>query len=194
MIIFRYLCKELYSSLLAITLVLLIIFITNQFIHYLKDAASGQITMTAVMQIMSLQIPLLLGYLLPLGLYLSILISYGRLYVDHEMTVLSSCGMSRAQLMGMTTIIALAVMFIVAALMLWVEPMVQGYRTRILDEAITNASIQKIVPKRFQVLKNHQVLYADQVSREDQTLYHFFMAKPSLKDRQWDVTLSATAK
>lgn len=194
MIIFRYLCKELYSSILAITLVLLIIFITNQFIHYLKDAASGQITMTAVMQIMSLQIPLLLVYLLPLGLYLSILIAYGRLYVDHEMTVLSSCGMSRAQLMGMTMIIALVVMLVVAALMLWVEPIIQGYRTRILDQAVTNASIQKVVPKRFQRIESHRVFYADRLSREEETMYKVFLAKMSSKNASWDVSLSQAAK
>ena len=88
MIIFRYLCRELFSHLLAITVVLLMILITNQFVHYLKGAASGEITMTAVIQMVSLQVPLLLGYLLPLALYLSILIAYGRLHVDHEMVVL----------------------------------------------------------------------------------------------------------
>ena len=194
MIVFRYLCKELYSSILAITLVLLIIFVTNQFIHYLKNAADGQITMTAVMQVMSLQIPLLLGYLLPLGLYLSILIAYGRLYVDHEMTVLSSCGMSRAQLMGMTMLIALVVMFIVAILMLWMEPIIEGYRTHILDEAITNASIQKVVPKRFQDFSDHRVFYADSLSREKQTMYKVFLAKKSPKDNHWEVSLSQAAK
>ena len=165
MIVFRYLGKELFSNLMAITIVLLIIFITDQFIHYLNDAAKGQITMTAVMQIMSLQIPLLLGYLLPLGLYLSILIAYGRLYVDHEMTVLSSCGMSRLQLLGMTTIIAVLVTMVVAVLMLWAEPIVQGYRTHILDKAVTNASIQKVVPKRFQTFDHNSVFYVDRLSR-----------------------------
>jgi len=193
-IIFRYLCKELYSSILAITLVLLIIFITNQFIHYLKDAASGQITMTAVMQVMSLQIPLLLGYLLPLGLYLSILIAFGRLYVDHEMTVLSSCGMSRAQLMGMLLLISLVVMLVVGALMLWVEPIIQGYRTRILDQAMTNVSIQKVVPKRFQGLHDGSVFYADSLSRERQTMYKVFVAKFSRESSNWDVSLSQAAK
>jgi len=192
-IIFRYLCKELYASLLAITLVLLIIFITNQFIHYLKDAASGQITMTAVMQIMSLQIPLLLGYLLPLGLYLSILISYGRLCVDHEMTVLSSCGMSRAQLMGMTLLIAVFVMILVAVLMLWVEPIIQGYRTAILEKAITNASMQKIVPKRFQKLRSGTVLYTEKLSRERGKMYDVFLARKDDEKKQWDVIVASEA-
>lgn len=194
MIIFRYLSKELFSTLLAITLVLLIIFITNQFIHYLKDAADGHITMTAVMQIMSLQVPLLLGYLLPLGLYLSILIAYGRLCVDHEMTVLSSCGVSRAQLMGITMLVSLFVMFIVAVLMLWLEPIVEGYSSRILARALTNASIQKVVPKRFQELPNRRTIYAEHVSQEHRTMHHIFMAKIGEHDNKWDVTLAKSAR
>ncbi len=194
MIIFRYLCRELYANLLAITLVLLIIFITNQFVHYLKDAASGQITMTAVMQIMSLQIPLLLGYLLPLGLYLSILIGYGRFYVDHEMTVLSSCGVSRAQLLGMTMLIAIFVTILVAVLMLWAEPIIQGYRTRILNEAITKASMQKIVPKRFQKLRPGSVFYTEKLSREHKNMYGVFLARRrNDQENQWDITVASEA-
>jgi lipopolysaccharide export system permease protein len=193
-IVFRYLGKELFSNLMAITIVLLIIFITDQFIHYLNDAAKGQITMTAVMQIMSLQIPLLLGYLLPLGLYLSILIAYGRLYVDHEMTVLSSCGMSRLQLLGMTSVIAVLVMMVVAVLMLWAEPIVQGYRTSILDKAVTNASIQKVVPKRFQVFDHDGVFYVDRLSRQHDMMYNVLLAKPLTTKNGWDITLSQAAK
>src|SRR3990167_802916 len=100
-IIFRYFSKEVLATLLATTLILLIIFITNQFVHYLSDAADGKITTQAVMKVMSLQVPLLLGYLLPLSLFLGLLLTLGRLYVDHEMVVLSSCGVSRAQVIVM---------------------------------------------------------------------------------------------
>ncbi len=191
-VIFRYLVKELYSSLLAITLILLVIFITNQFVHYLKIAANGKITMTAVMQMMSLQIPLLLGYLLPLGLYLGILITYGRWCVDRELTVMFSCGVSRGQLMLMTMTVAMVVMVIVAILMLWVEPIIQSYRTLILDQAITRASIEKVVPKRFQDLPQQSVFYLDRISHNNKTMYQVFLAKKS--NQNWDVTLSQSAK
>jgi len=193
-IIFRYLAKELYSSLLAITLILLMLFITNQFVHYLKIAANGEITMMAVMQVMSLQIPLLLGYLLPLGLYLGILITYGRWCVDHELTVMFSCGVSRGQLMVMTMTVAIVVMIIVAILMLWVEPIIQSYRSLILDQAITRASIEKVVPKRFQNLPKQSVFYLDRISRNNNTMYQVFFAKKTSQNLNWDVTLSQSAK
>src|SRR3989339_1603867 len=101
MLIFRYISKEIYSGMLATTLVLLLIFMLNQLVHYLNQAATGEITTRALFQIMSLQVPLLLGYLLPLGLYIGIFIALGRMYADQEMTVLASCGFSSTRLLSM---------------------------------------------------------------------------------------------
>lgn len=194
MIIFRYISNELYSRLLSITLVLLIIFITNQFIHYVENAGKGMMTMTTVLQIMSLQIPLLLGYLIPLGLYLGILITYGRLYVDSEMTVLSACGMSRAQLLGITMINALVVTLIVAVIILWIEPVIQGYRTRILESSLGKVSIQKIVPRRFQVVGGNTVFYTKKLNRKTGIMQDIFLAKKEHVSDRWDVILAKTAR
>ena len=40
--------------------------------------------------------------ILPLGLFLGILLAYGRLYLDSEMTVLSATGMSDRKLIAYT--------------------------------------------------------------------------------------------
>ena len=199
MIIFRYLGREVYVALLATTIIMLVIFITNQFVHYLNDAAAGQITATAVMQVMSLQVPLLLGYLLPLGLYLGILVGFGRLYMDHEMTILSACGVSRGRILRMTMAIMLIVFVLVSILMIWVEPIVQKYRTRILDDAIASASIQKIMPANFQSIgTNGAVFYAQNVTNNKEKMNHVFFATPSAQtlpngEHKWDVTVAKSA-
>lgn len=199
MIVFRNLCRELYVNLLAITLVLLIIFITNQFVHYLKVAALGQITMLAVMKLMSLQIPLLLGYLLPLGLYLSILLVLGRWYTENEMTVLSACGVSWAKIFSMVFIFAFGVAIVVGWLLLWVEPKVQGYRTQVLNEAITRASVDKLIPSQFTPLRGAGVFYAQDVSRQAEKMYNVFWARQEKSKKpvsipSWDITVARTAR
>ncbi len=199
MIILRSIFKELYSSLLAITLVLLIIFITNQFLHYLNDAARGWITMTAVVKIMSLQVPLLLGYLLPLGLYLGILLTFGRLYIDHEMTVLSACGVSKAKLLGIVMLFAVIVMIVVAWLMLWVEPKMEQYQMTVIQNALTSASMQKVVPKRFQALPNGGVFYANKIHRAKSEMQNIFLAYKDKSAKKgvkgpWDITVAKSAQ
>ncbi len=190
MIIFRYLCKEVLATLLATTLILLIIFITNQFVHYLHDAAEGKITIQAVMMVMSLQVPIFLGYLLPLGLFLGLLLTLGRMNVDHEMVVLSACGVSRTQLVAMVMALATMLMLIVAWLMLSVEPKMQWYQGKIFTEAVTRASLSKVVPGRFQPLGKGKVFYAADVAEDHHDMENVFLAQQQKANngvRRWDV-------
>ncbi len=198
MIIFRYISKELYSSLIGIILVLLIIFMSNQFIHYLHYAAEGSITMSAVMKLMSLQIPFLLGYLIPLSFYISILLVFGRLYLDNEMTVMAACGVSPSNLLTIVLSVTTIVALVVAGLMLWLEPIMDKSRIRIFYESIAQATIEKVAPKRFQSLGSDGVFYADNISHTTQEMQDIFFAlrqKPNASGAQiWDITLAKVAQ
>lgn len=197
-IIFRYITKELYTTLFGILMVLLIIFMSNQFVHFLSNAASGHITMSAVMQLMSLQIPFLLGYLMPLGLYLSVLIVFGRLYLDHEMTVMSACGVSPNNLMMIVLSMGIVVTLIVAGLMLWLEPFLDTQRIKIFYESAAKATVEKVMPKRFQTLGADVVFYADQVERGKLSMHDIFFAqrgKPKADgSRVWDITIAKNSQ
>lgn len=210
MIIFRYLLKELYAYLLAITLVLLIILITNQFVHYLREVADGKITMLVLMKIMSLQVPLMLGYVLPMGVFLSILLVFGRLYMDHEMTVLAACGMSKTKLLGMSLFFAFVITVVVAWLMIWVEPIMERYQYTLVAESAAEASLAKLVPERFQSLGSRGTFYAEKISQQHTQMYDVFLAlrdktqnngtqnkmhKKHMKEIiPWDLTIAKVAR
>src|ERR1700722_345495 len=149
MIIYRYLVKEVYITLLASTAVLLLLLISNQFVHYLTQAAAGAVPFRTVMQVMSLQVPLLLGLLLPLGLYLGILMAYGRLYADREMTIFFACGLSHKQLIGMTLAFSSVVCVVVTILMFWIQPLVESYKRQVYIEAATSSPLERIIPGQF---------------------------------------------
>ena len=148
MIIFRYLFKEVYSTLLLLvsTAILVFLLTSNQFVHYLTQAAAGSVPIRTVFQMMCLQVPLLLPLLLPLGLYLGILMGYGRLYADQEMTVLSACGYSRAQLLGWSLIFSILISLVVGALSLWLQPIVEDYKRQVLIDAATSSPLERIAP------------------------------------------------
>ncbi|MGB6975942.1 MAG: LPS export ABC transporter permease LptF [Gammaproteobacteria bacterium] len=189
MILFRYLTKEVYTTVLATVIVLLLVFICNQFIHYLSQAAAGKLPIKAVLQLMSLQVPLLLGYLLPLALFVGILLVYSRLYVDNEMTVLFACGVSPLRLLGITMGFSLGVMAVVAFLTLWVEPHIAGFRDRIFAEAAVASPIEKMFPGRFETLGNGQwVVYVQSLSQDRQNMSDVFAAKlPKTANEPWTI-------
>jgi lipopolysaccharide export system permease protein len=196
-ILFRYLVKEVYSTLLASTAVLLLLLISNQFVHYLTLAASGVVPLRTVTQMMSLQIPLLLGLLLPLGLYLGILMGYGRLYVDREITVMSACGLSKAQLIGMTLSFSVVIALIVAILMCWLQPKAETYKRQVLLDAATSSPLERITPQQFTTLPGNDgmVFYAKNLSRDHQHLQNIFVAQRGKKPNAagnfpWDILVA----
>jgi lipopolysaccharide export system permease protein len=196
-LIFRYLAKEVYTTMFAVTSILVLIFMSHQFVHYLGDAAVGRLTPQAVLQIMCIQVPLLLGFLIPLGFFLGILLSYGRLYVDNEMTIFTACGVSKMQLLTKTFFLGVVTTILVAILMIFVEPKMAWYRDRIIARAVASSPIEKISPGRFQQVGNW-ILYAEALTRDRQKMTNVFAAfiptvRPSDKPNSLDVVFAEKA-
>ncbi len=164
---------------------------TNQFVHYMNLAASGMITSHTVIELMSLQVPMLLGYMLPLGLFLGILLTLGRFYVNHEMVVLFSCGVSRAKVLGMVMIVASFVAAVTAWLLLSVYPKVCDLRTHIIDKDIKSTTLHKVLPARFQNLEGgKRVIYAKKVAHHTGVLTDVFLAIEKHNEKgpdTWDI-------
>lgn len=177
MILSRYLNREVLVTMLVTTLVLLAIFICNQFVRYLSDAAIGRVTALAVIQLMIIQVPLLAGFMLPLGYFIAVLLSYGRLHADSEMTILFSSGVSRQKLLGITMIGAAIVTCMVAVLMIWVEPEMAWYRDHILARAAAASPLAKMAPQRFHLVSGRWAFFVDELSRDHKTMRGIFAAE-----------------
>ena len=163
---------------IAVTAVILFIFICNKVIHYLTFVANGTYAANMLLYLVFLEIPILLGLLLPLCLYISILLSYGRLYADSEMTVMTACGMSQRQLLKITLSIAGIVAVIVAVLVLFVGPAVAKHRDDLTDIAETSTIFQTLIPGRFQASSDgKKVFYVDKLSRDRKHARNLFMAQ-----------------
>lgn len=178
MIIARYLTREVINALLAVTLVLLLALLCQQSVRYLNYAAIGKIPTGVLLKLVSFEVPYLLALLLPLGLYLGILLAYGRLYADMEMAILQMCGFGHQRIMQITLFIALATTGVVLFLMLWINPWVsvKQLQTMKSDEATLHL-IQTLIPGRFQVSPDGKhVMYVEKLSRDRERAETVFMA------------------
>ena len=201
MIIFRYLTKEILTTLVAATLLLLVIFVTNQSLQFLQRAALGQIPATQILHVIMLQIPLLLPYVLPLGLYLGVILTLSRMHLESEMTVLSACGVSRAKITRMILIIAFFVAVIVAWLMGSIVPKAQGEINTMLNKAAVTASVEQVIPGRFMVLgkahENPVVFYAakvhDHIALQDVFLAQRAKNSDDPTQKKWSVIVAKSA-
>jgi lipopolysaccharide export system permease protein len=189
-LIFRYLCKEVFVTLVSLTAILLLIFMSNQMVHYLNRAANGQIPGMLIMKLMMLELPTLLSLLLPLGFYVSLLLAYGRLYADSEMTVLQACGYGSATLLKHSLVMASGVAALVLVVMLWGSPLIAAERATLLRTTGIQTLIQTIVPGRFNAVPGGpQVFYVESMNRKHTVANHVFLAQPSpaAGENQWDL-------
>jgi lipopolysaccharide export system permease protein len=188
-LVFRYLAKEVLVTLLALTVVLMVILVSNQMVGYLNRAASGRIPGILVMQLMLLEMPNLLSLLMPLGFYVSVILAYGRLYSENEMLVFQVCGLSNIRLLGLTLFMASFVAMMVAW-MVYLNPGIASQRARLLQTTGVKAFIQMLTPKRFQQLPGDQVLYIDGVNRQHTKANGLFVAQLNhdpTKSWRWQV-------
>lgn len=190
MLIFRYLAKEVFVTLVALTAILMLIFMSNQFIQYLNRAASGSIPGIIIMKLMMLELPNLMALLLPLGFYMALLLAYGRLYAESEMTVLRACGYGPMQLLKHSYIMAMTVTLVVALLMFCGSPLIATERAKLLKSSGIQTLIQTVIPGRFQALAGgKEVFYVESMSRDHKQARDIFLAKKTEKDGKllWDI-------
>jgi len=189
-LIFRYLAKEVFITLASLTTILMLIFMSNQFVQYLNRAASGNIPGVIIMKLMMLEAPTLIGLLLPLGFYIALLVAYGRLYADNEITVLRACGYRSRQLLGHSFIMAGFIAALVAVIMLWASPSIAVERTKLLRSTGIKTMIQMIMPGRFQAVSGgREVVYVESMSRDNTQADHVFLARQTTIKNflQWEI-------
>lgn len=190
MLIFRYLAKEVLITLTALTGILLLIFMSNQLVQYLNRAAAGNLPGMIIMKLMMLELPNLIGLLLPLGFYVALLITYGRLYTDNEMTVLQASGYGPGKLFKHSFILAGGVSLFVMAIMIWLSPFIATQRATLMRTTGIQALIQTLTPGRFrQISHGNEVFYVESMTNNHSKAEHVFLARQVIKDNlpQWEI-------
>lgn len=178
MIIFRYLARELLSSMFAVSLVLLLIIISARFVTYLAEAAAGGLDAGVLVTLMAFRLPGYLELILPLGLFIGILMAYGRLYMESEMTVLSACGLSQRRLVLYTMISSSAVAVVVASFSLYLGPIGVRASETLLAEQRNRTDFETLKPARFHELDDGKgISYAESMSEDKKKLEQVFMAQ-----------------
>src|SRR5690554_7734502 len=92
------------GTFLAVTTVLLMIIISGRLIKTMAYAAAGEMSIQVVLMALLLRLPSFLQIIIPMSLFIAVLIGYGRMYAESEMTVLTATGFSNRRLLGYTMV------------------------------------------------------------------------------------------
>lgn len=179
MIIRRYLSLQVLGSATAVTLVLTVILMSGRVIKYFGMAADGRLDVKLLVAVLLYRLPGLLDFIVPLGFFIAILLTFGRLYLDNEMTVLHASGVSRAQIVGHLVLPTVVVTAVVALTSLYVTPAGNAASERLFAQQAENNTFDLIRPGRFQLV-GKRMLYAETLSPDRKQLLevHLFEQKP----------------
>ncbi|MGD8571325.1 MAG: LPS export ABC transporter permease LptF [Gammaproteobacteria bacterium] len=177
MIIDRYLIVEILQTLLAVMIVLLLIFMGRYFAVFLADAAAGEITSTVVLDLLLLRTISALNMMLPFALYIAVLVAFGRLYRDNEMTALAASGVGISRVV--ITVFGLGLLFaiIVAFISLWLSPWAEAQRATITVESEKISIVESVLPGQFNELgkRKDAVFYVEDIKDDRKTFDNIFV-------------------
>lgn len=167
MIIFRYLARNLLTNTLAVSAILMLVVVSGRFVKYLADAAAGKLDASVLLALLVYRLPGFFEVVLPLAFFLSILLAYGQLYVESEMTVLRACGMSQKTLINYTLIVAALVAIVVASFSLYVSPSGFSKMDKLVKAQWQRGEVETLSPGKFYSLRADKgVTYTEEVSEE----------------------------
>lgn len=174
MVIDRYILRETLFTLTAVTVILLVIFISNRFVKYLAEVGTGGVEAQAVLTVLGLKTLAALVIILPLGLFIAILLALSRLYKDSEMIALAACGVSIRRILRSVMVLALAVAALAALVSFVLAPWSEEESYRLRDEQQARATLAGVAPGRFTELNGAGgTVYFERLSR-DGVMHHIF--------------------
>ena len=190
----RYLLREICLTWAAVTLVLLIIMVGNVFASSLGRASEGSLSADVLFVFVAVKSIGLLVTLVPLGLYLGILLAFGRLYRDSEMTAMTACGVSLWRIMRPAAIAGVFGVAIIAVLTIWVNPWAATYEQQIKADLQERSALDFLVAGRFIETPGGGSVYFVQKASEDKTEIEnvFLHHESSNGEKQLEVAKSAS--
>lgn len=176
MIIFRYISRELLSVTTAVCVVLLLVLVSGRFVKYLANALSGEMDPEVIFAVIGYRIPGFLELTLPLAFFLAVLLTFGRLYVENEMSILKACGFSERKLLSYTLAVATFLSFIVGFLSLYVTPVGIKKAEAIFTIQEQKSELDRVTEKTFYSLRGGKgITWVNSIS-EDRELENVFMS------------------
>ena len=149
MIIARYLRREIVRPLLPILAVLVAVFAGYSVAESLADTTSGLLPADTVVSVVALKSLIALEVLIPVALYVSVVLSFGRLYGDSEFIAASAVRITPGNVLVAVLTVSGCLALAVAGLSLAVRPWAYASLHRLADHAASVLDVGAMQPGTF---------------------------------------------
>jgi lipopolysaccharide export system permease protein len=181
----RYLTYDVMTHTGAVSLVLFLVVFSGRFIKYLAEAAIGDLSAGILLPIMIYKLPAFFELILPLGFYIGVLLSFGRLYADSEMVIFRASGTSQWQLLRRISTATVVTTALVGTLALFLGPNGAAKANALLAEPRSAEGMHVLAEGRFKKQRGGDyVTYVEQID-EDGVMTTVFVAERQRSGRRY---------
>ncbi len=176
MIFKRSLLQELFSTALAILVVLVVIVLAQRLAFFLGMAARGGVASDAIDALLGFTLLRYLPMLLSLTIFLAVLMTLTRWHRDSEMVVWFSSGLSLAAWTRPVLAFAMPVVLIIALLSLFVTPWATGKAAEFKDQLERRDELAAISPGMFKESRHaDRVFFVESFDELGHTVKNIFV-------------------
>ncbi len=175
----RYLLRGTFLPFCAILAVLAALFGGFSLAGILGDAVGGLLPGGVIAALAGLKLLIALDVLIPISLFIAVVVGFGRLQADGEMTAMSALGISPFRVLRPVLGLALALAILVACLSLLVRPLAyaQSHAVSARVSAMLNVNAMR-AGMFYASADGHQVIYlANRQTRQAEALGIFVVRK-----------------
>jgi lipopolysaccharide export system permease protein len=171
---------EVAKTVLAVLTVLVTIIVSRKFLGILTKAIEGEIAGSTLTTLLGLKFLATLIIFLPAAQFLGLLMVFGRMYRDQEMSVLASSGVGYARLYRAIAWFVIPLCLVSAYLSLQVLPWSESKVQSLLRQDEKTADLRGIKSGRFnEFSRGDVVLYAETLDEEDGVMRKVFVQSRS---------------
>lgn len=190
----KYIFREISLTWFAVTVVLLVIMVANVLARILSRVTEGTLPADALFLLVGLKVINLLVTLIPLGLYLGVLLAFGRLYRDSEMSAIAACGAGLKSLYRPVLFNGLIGVILISLLTFWASPWAARIEQALTEKVASQSIASLLTAGRFvEILDGNAVVFTESSSNQGNKFNQVFVHR-DLEDGAFEVETAKTAE
>jgi lipopolysaccharide export system permease protein len=171
----RMISADLAKTLASILLVLVVIIVSRKFMGILTKAIEGDVSADTLFQLLGFKTLTAVAILIPPSIFMAILTVIGRMYRDHEMSILASAGVGARRLYRALSWTVIPVFALAAFMALEVMPWSERQSQALLKRDEETADIRGIKPGRFSEFSAGDVVLYAETMGDDHIMRNIFV-------------------
>ncbi len=143
----------------------------------LADLVVAQgVPLGVVFQVLALALPALLPLLIPVSLFVALLVTMGRMSLDHEVVAMRACGVGLAWNLRPVLVLSTALALITASVSLWIQPAAAAALKRAVYRAVQSRVGAMVQTGVFSEIAPGITAYAEAMGQDGRELRRLFVA------------------